>query len=153
MIDLFQLGTSQGCVDIGHPVIVPDMIMYKFPTVWNFSLRSQMFGEFTQRYILKQQHSSPTRGNGFVPIKTDCSNLSESAGMFPFVKATKTFSSIFNQFNVIAIADLYQFIEINGVPESMHRHTGLDSSAGSFIVTAFSLYFGVFLKPGFHRVG
>src|SRR5690554_5789314 len=110
MIYLFQLGTSQCSVDIGHSVIVADVIMYKFPTMWNFSLCGQMFGEFTQCFILKQQHSSPTGCNGFISVETDCTNLTESTCMFPFVKASKTFSSIFNQFNVIAIADLYQFI-------------------------------------------
>ena len=94
---LFQLGTQQGRIDVGHSVVVSRLIMEEFPSMGLFGLCGQMFGFLSQFCILCEDDASATSGDGFVSIETQGAKHSKGAAVLAIDIRTQRFRGIFNQ--------------------------------------------------------
>ena len=78
---MLHLCAAQRCINVGHPIVVADMVVYKLPTVRYLGLGGDMFGQFAQFFIVEQEHTAATRGDGLVAVETQGPDFPECSRM------------------------------------------------------------------------
>ena len=110
--------------------------MTKFPTMWYLCLRSKMFRISCQLLIIKQHHTTTSRGYRLVTIKRYSTYPTESTSMPALVGRTNRFSCILNKFNMPFFADYCNFFNTNWMTKGVHRYTNFDSTTCIYVVAS-----------------
>ena len=110
------------------------MVMYKFPTVWNFSLSGDVFGKCSESLILEKHHSSTSGSYCLVTIETYGSDTTKCSRVLTFIERADAFCGIFNEFDIPLLADIRYFIQSYRMAEGVHRHTCFNPTTSVYIV-------------------
>src|ERR1043165_8282409 len=115
--------------------------MFKVPAVTHLCLCGKMFsppGEFS---IICNNAASAPAGDGFIAVKTEGTQLTNSTGMFVFVQASHRFGCILNKCYPVPVTHFSDLIYAAGMPEGMHGYTRADPATTLFMVTRTILAF------------
>src|SRR5690349_7012518 len=101
----------------------------------NLGLRAQVFCLACKLLIIRNHGTTATTGNRLVSVKTECTQLTKSPGMFSFIAASQRFGGILYENDVPFFANRGNFIHAAWQSERMHGYARLYASARILIVT------------------
>src|ERR1700683_2699606 len=83
LIEPLHLRTTHGRIQIGHPIVVANLVMEKFPWVRQLRRRRQMTGAPGQRLVICENRAPTAGGNDLVAVEAQGTGKPECAGVLP----------------------------------------------------------------------
>jgi len=140
--ELLELSTAERGVEVGHTVVVADLIVVVFPAVRHFRGGRQVPGAGGQIGVIREDRTAAAGGNGLVAIEAQGSHHTEGSGMSTCHDATEGFGRVLDERETEIMRHREQALDVGRVAEHVHRHERAQHATGSAIHTSTAAQLG-----------
>jgi len=121
LADSRQLHDAQRTAYVTEPEIVAQPLVREPAAILVSSLVSQRYARVRQGVVIRQDHAAFTRGDLLVRVEAEDTHRAERAGFLPIQRRAESFTTIFDDRQIVLGGDLANLVEAGRIAEDLDR--------------------------------